>query len=177
MNRLSFDYRFEAPESWSEACLGGRSEASALLNWDEVGAAAPEISNTGPSYHRYLCEWEWRPNGTGNEGQRLTMTIDVRDNHEYGPYDASIAESLGSIDWHTDYESLSEWEHGICRQQFGESATMYQCIASDSNLQLTLASQDLPGSDYDDKHFGPGSVSIEDLTVEVGELVRDAFRA
>jgi hypothetical protein len=175
VKRLSLDHRFAVPESWSQMCLGGEDTVAELLDWSEADAEAPEITRSEPSYNEYLCEWTWRDAEGG--GQVLTMKIEVDDSRAYGPYDTSIEEGLGGGEWHTDYESLNGWEHGICRQRFSDTlSSTYQCIASSSNLRLTIANRDLSDTDYEDKYFGPGAVSVEDLTVEIGELVRSTFR-
>lgn len=178
LKRLSLDYEFAAPEPWSEECLGGEDAVGELLGWEEADAPRPEIRNNAPTWADYKCEWEWRPTAGTNEGQLLTLTIEVREDSPYEPYDPVAENSMEPIEWGIDYESLNGWEHGICRESIAVTpSSSYECIASESNLRLTISNSDLPGGDgYDDKYFGPDEVSVEDLTVEIGELVRSAFR-
>ncbi len=175
--RLRLEYDPAVPAAWFESCFGGGSTASELLEWEGAGEARPELADQGSSL-RYECEWTWRAEGGG--GQRLSVTIDVDGDRAYGEFDPSIEEGLGlgSEDWYADAEKLDGWEHGLCRQVDTDLDTSrYECIASESNLRLTIESRDIPGGNgFDDKHFGPGGVSVEDLTVELGALVRSAFR-
>ncbi|MFB9658433.1 hypothetical protein ACFQS3_19535 [Glycomyces mayteni] len=175
--RLNLDYRFALPDTWTESCLGSEAVAADLIEWEAAPEAQPEV-RTGGSSHRYQCEWRWRSESGG--GQLLALTIDVDDDRAYGEHDPSIESSLGlgSEDWSADSDSLDGWEYGLCRQvDTGLGTTLYECIASSSNLRLTLESRDLPGGNgFEDKLFGPGAVSVEELTVELGELVRETFK-
>jgi len=174
--RLSLDYRFSPPGKWSESCLGSQTVTANLLDWEAAPDTRPEV-RTGESSHRYQCEWRWRSESGG--GQLLTLTIDVDDDRAYGEHDPSMESSLGlgSEDWSADSDSVDGWEYGLCRQVDTDlGATRYECIASSSNLRLTLESRDLPGGNgFEDERFGPGAVQIEELTVELGELVRETF--
>ncbi|SDD48381.1 hypothetical protein [Glycomyces harbinensis] len=179
VKRLSLDYEFAFPATWSEECLGGGDAVGGLLDWDDPGTPRPDIRDSGATWAEYKCEWEWRPaDGTG-DGQLLTLTVEVRESRAYEPVDTSVENSLEPIEWGVDYESLDGWEHGICRESIADTASAsYECIASESNLRLTISNRDLPGGEgHEDKYFGPGEVSVEDLTVEIGALVREAFRA
>ncbi|MQM28344.1 hypothetical protein [Glycomyces albidus] len=177
--RFDLDYRFAVPESWSDTCLGDESTAAGLLDWEEPSAEPPEVADR-ESFHRYECVWIWRSASPDGGGQQLTMTIELDDDREFGPFDPSVEESLGlgSEDWYAERESLDGWEHGLCRQVNTDLDTSrYECIASAGNLRLTVESRDIPGGNgFEDEYFGPAGKSVEDLTVEIGELVRSVFR-
>ncbi len=167
---LRIDYRFTAPDSWAESCLGGDETAAEYLDWAEADAPQPEVSRFGLSEHTYSCRWKWQTAESGTGGQELTIEIEVDDDRMYEPRNPGDG-------WSTDYESLSGWEHGTCQKRIGLTVDAeYQCIASDSNLRLTVSSRNLTEDTEDDpKYFGPSDKSVEDLTVELGELVRETF--
>ncbi|WP_335990022.1 hypothetical protein [Glycomyces sp. MUSA5-2] len=168
---LQIDYRFAAPDAWAESCLGGDDTAAEYLAWDEAGSSRPDISKREPSDHSYTCRWQWQTAESGTGGQELTVEIEVNDDRVYEPRD-----DPGSS-WSTDYESLNGWEHGTCHKRIGLTVDAeYQCIASEGNLRLTVSSRNLTQDTEDDpKYFGPSDKSVEDLTVELGALVRETF--
>jgi hypothetical protein len=177
-NLVRTEYAFAAPDSWSEDCLGDKETAAELLDWEEAGRSRPAVSRLEPSYNSYQCEWRWAGDSSLAGGQVLTITIEVNDDREYGP-EATESDPDAAVEgWRTDYESLDGWEHGICRDRFLSTAdSEYECIASDSNLLVSVANRNLAGaSDLDPKYFGPGGVSVEELAVELGALVQPAFR-
>lgn len=167
---LRLEYRFSAPDSWAESCLGGGGTAAEYLDWDEAEDPQPDVSKLEPSYNSYDCRWRWQTVESGSGGQELTIEIDVNDDRVYGPRDPGDG-------WSTDYEVLDGWEYGTCQKRIGMvTSSEYQCVASDSNLRLTVSSRN-PSEDTEDdpKYFGPNDKSVEDLTVELGELVRETF--
>ncbi|MEU6246535.1 hypothetical protein [Glycomyces sp. NPDC047010] len=164
---LQIDYRFAAPDSWAESCLGGGDAADEYLDWGDAGAPAPDVSRLEPSYNSYVCQWRWQE---GESKQELTIEIEVNDDDVYEPRPPGDG-------WSTDYESLNGWEHGTCQKRIGiVTHPEYQCTASDSNLLLTVSNRNLSeGTENEPKYFGPNGKSVEDLTVELGELVRETF--
>jgi hypothetical protein len=173
--RSRLDYRFAVPESWSTTCLGSADTVAELLEWDGAEAVRPEVSGLEPSYNSYLCQWQWWESSSPEAGgQELTIEIEVNDDRPYGPFDRSNTAADG---WRTDYESLSGWEHGTCIDRFLSSAdASYKCIASESNLRITVSSRSLTkDSDLAPEHFGPEGKSVKDLTLEIGNLARSAF--
>ncbi|MCC3763583.1 hypothetical protein K3N28_10915 [Glycomyces sp. TRM65418] len=174
--QIGLDYRFVAPAAWSEACLGGTETVTGLLDWGEADAPRPDVSRLEPSYDSYLCDWRWRTD-SATDGQSLSIEVSVNDDRSYGPFDPAAEQNLGGDGWRIDYETLNGWEHGICRDRITSSVpASYECVASTSNLRLVIQSRNLDSdSDLDPKYFGPGEVSVEDLTVEVGKLVREVF--
>ncbi|WP_026923556.1 hypothetical protein [Glycomyces arizonensis] len=171
-DHLRIDYRFNAPESWSTTCLGSVDTTAELLGWDGVEADSPGISKVGTT-SEYRCEWKWwGTSESATDSQEITIEIDVRDQQEYGPYEPMFDDG----GW-PDYKALNGWEHGTClHKQRPGIDNSYRCVASESNLRVTIWSRNSSGdSDRDPKYFGPEEKSVEDMTVELGELVRSVF--
>lgn len=178
--QLGPDFRFTLQDDWISMCLGDEEAVASLLAWDEAEVAEPEILRDDlHDASVYTCDWVWH--SASNQGQLLTISVEVRDWSSFEPYEKP---GSGTVDidnwpssgWSSDYEVLDGWENGICIQHWGTSSDEYRCVASEENLRLTVKSEpktyDTP---HDSKYFGPGGKSVEDLTVELGELVRETF--
>ncbi|MCD0442439.1 hypothetical protein LO763_02215 [Glycomyces sp. A-F 0318] len=171
------EYRFAAPEPWGEACLGGEAEADELLGWEEAGAPQPAIEDFEDSFSSYTCEWSWDPGGDGVTGQVLRLDVTVFDDTEPLGYDHLLEQPQDQRDWIVGAESLHGFDHGLCLDHASLTVPYFECMASDSNLELSVESRPATSrGDYSSDAFGPRPVSVEDLTVAVGELVQEAFR-
>ncbi|WP_335990020.1 hypothetical protein [Glycomyces sp. MUSA5-2] len=181
--RPGLGYEFAAPDDWAEHCLGTDDAAVQYLDWADAAPPRPSASTTGSS-STYRCDWYWRPAGTATTDQQLTIAIDVHDTHHYQAEDRSDTRDDSTMDWpqsatrwSADTRELPGWEHGSCwTLTINGTDTMFECVASDSNLRLTVTSTPLDLADpASPKVFGPGAVAVDDLTVELGTLIRTAF--
>jgi hypothetical protein len=171
-------YRFAAPEPWSEACLGGETEAGELLGWKEAGAPRPAIEDYEGSFKSYTCEWAWDPEGDGTTGQVLRLDITVFDDTEPPGYDHFLEQPQDQRDWLLEAESVEGFEHGLCLDHSLSAIPYVECMASDSNLEVSVESRPVTSQGgYPSDSFGPGDVPIDELTASIGEKAREAFRA
>lgn len=175
MHRSGPDYRFEVSESWSQACLGGETELSGLLGWEDDDAPPPEILDTD---QQYRCEGVWNPASAGPP-ERLSITVNVMEDGEFGRYDAVLEDAIASEGGPpVESEPFDGWEHGVCVHQAFERMATHRCVLSDGNLQLMLSNVGISPNDSDDvKDFGPESVSLDDLALAIWPVVRSEFEA
>ncbi|WP_344490358.1 hypothetical protein [Glycomyces endophyticus] len=169
-------YGFAAPDPWAEECLGGESNIVEVLGWAEAPVSSPGIADFGGAFKEYACDWDWQPDPDEHRGQRLSLRIVVFEDTDSSGFDGERSESaVGG--WVIESEQVEGFEHGLCRRATSEvESWAFECMASDGNLELKVTSRPLGSeADFDSAAFGPGAVPIEDLTVELGELVRSAF--
>lgn len=170
-------YEFTAPEPWGEECLGGDSNAAELLHWSDATAPSPSITDFGSSFKEYTCEWKWQPDTDGSAGQRLYLRIVVFEEEESSGFEHELDQSADGSDWRIEADSITGFEHGLCRSATSNvESWSFECMAADSNLEIFVESRPIgTEEDFSSAAFGPEEVPIEELTVELGELVRETF--
>ncbi len=170
------EYRFAVPEPWSEACLGGEAEAGELLGWQEAGAPRPSVEDFEGSFKSYACAWAWDPEGQGVTGQVLTLNVTVFEDTEPLGYAHFLEQPQDQRDWSVEAESIDGFEHGLCLDHSLLAAPYVECMASDSNLEVTVENRPATTQgDHPSNGFGPDDVPVDALTAAIGAKVREAF--
>ncbi|PRY60971.1 hypothetical protein [Glycomyces artemisiae] len=170
-------YQFSAPDPWAETCFGDEGVTQNVMGLDNSSNPAPQVNGSEGSYASYDCEWEWDPAADGLTGQRLLIMIAVFEDSEPKGYDYLFDQTPAQRDWVLEADTLDGFEHGVCIDHSLLASPYSECLASDSNLKITVQLRPLTAQgEYPSTEFGPEAVPIKNLTVELGALVRETFK-